>query len=49
MAITFWKSKLGRKQNNRTGAGRQEAEANGVKSFKDQQQKEVRNRYAESQ
>jgi DNA-binding Lrp family transcriptional regulator len=41
MAITFWKSKLGRKQNNRTGAGRQEAEANGVKSFKDQQQKEA--------
>ncbi len=41
MAITFWKSKLGRKQNNRTSAGRQEAETNGVKSFKDQQQKEA--------
>jgi DNA-binding Lrp family transcriptional regulator len=41
MAITFWKSKPGRKPNNRTRAGRQEAGANGVKSFRDQQQKEA--------
>ena len=41
MGITFWKSKLARKRNSRTGAGRQEAEANGVKSFRDQQQKEA--------
>jgi DNA-binding Lrp family transcriptional regulator len=41
MGITFWKSKLARKRNNRTGAGRQEPRANGVKSFRDQQQKEA--------
>ena len=41
MGITFWKSKPGRKPNNRNRAGRQDAEANGVKSFRDQQQKEA--------
>jgi hypothetical protein len=41
MAITFWKSKPGRKPNNRTRAGRPEAEVDGVKSFRDQQQKEA--------
>jgi len=41
MGITFWKSKPDRKPNNRPLAGRPEAEANGVKSFKDQQQKEA--------
>jgi DNA-binding Lrp family transcriptional regulator len=41
MGITFWKSKLARKQNNRARTGRQEAGANGVKSFRDQQQKEA--------
>lgn len=40
MGITFWKSKRGRKPNNRTRAGRQEAVANGIKCFRDQQQKE---------
>jgi hypothetical protein len=41
MAITFWKSKLARKRNKRTGAGRRKAAANEVKSFRDQQQKEA--------
>ena len=41
MAITFWKSKLARKLNNRTRADRQEEEAYQVKSFRDQQQKEA--------
>ena len=41
MGITFWKSKLARKLNNRTSAGRQEEEAYEVKSFRDQQQKEA--------
>jgi hypothetical protein len=41
MAITFWKSKLARKPNNRTSANRQEEATYEVKSFKDQQQKEA--------
>jgi hypothetical protein len=41
MGITFWKSKPGRKPNNRTRTGRQEAVANGIKCFRDQQQKEA--------
>jgi hypothetical protein len=41
MGITFWKSKPARKPNNRTRSGRQDAEVNGVKSFRDQQQKEA--------
>jgi hypothetical protein len=41
MGITFWKSKPGRKRNNRAGASGQEAAADEVKSFKDQQQKEA--------
>lgn len=41
MGITFWKSKQGRKPKNRAETGRQEAAANGVKSFRDQQQKEA--------
>ena len=41
MGITFWKSKLARKRNNRTGADRQKSEAGEIKSFRDQQQKEA--------
>jgi len=41
MGITFWKSKLARKRNNRTRTGRQEKETYEVKSFRDQQQKEA--------
>ena len=41
MGITFWKSKLARKLNNRTRANRKEEEACEVKSFRDQQQKEA--------
>ena len=41
MGITFWKSKQGRKLPNRSRADRHEKDANGVKSFKDQQQKEA--------
>jgi hypothetical protein len=41
MGITFWKSKLARKRNNRAGTGRQEPRADEVKSFRDQQQKEA--------
>jgi hypothetical protein len=41
MGITFWKSKLARRLNNRTRADRQEEEAYQIKSFRDQQQKEA--------
>jgi len=41
MGITFWKSKLAGKPNNRTRAGQPEEVAWEVKSFKDQQQKEA--------
>ena len=41
MGITFWKSKLARKLNNRIRANRKEEEACEVKSFRDQQQKEA--------
>jgi hypothetical protein len=41
MGITFWKSKQGRKLHNRSRADQHEKEANRVKSFKDQQQKEA--------
>ncbi|MBT8369199.1 MAG: Lrp/AsnC ligand binding domain-containing protein [Deltaproteobacteria bacterium] len=41
MGITFWKSILARKLNNRTSANRQEEETYEVKSFRDQQQKEA--------
>jgi hypothetical protein len=41
MGITFWKSKLARKPNSRTRAGRPEEVACEVKSFKAQQQKEA--------
>jgi len=41
MGITFWKSKQSRKLQNRSRADRHEKEANGVKSFRDQQQKEA--------
>ncbi len=41
MGITFWNSKQGRKRHNQGRADRHEREANGIKSFKDQQQKEA--------
>ena len=41
MGITFWKSKQGRKRPNLGRAEQHEKEANGVKSFRDQQQKEA--------
>ena len=41
MAITFWKSKPGRKAADQKRDGRPEETANGVKSFRDQQQKEA--------
>lgn len=41
MPITFWKSKPGRKVADQNQAGRPEETANGVKSFRDQQQKEA--------
>jgi hypothetical protein len=41
MAITFWKSKPVQKANDRANAGQQENEKSGVKSFRDQQQKEA--------
>ena len=41
MGITFWKSKQGRKRPNLSRAEQHEKEANGVKSFSDQQEKEA--------
>ncbi len=41
MGITFWKSKLARKLNDRTRANRQKEETYAVKSFRDQQQQEA--------
>ena len=41
MGLTFWKSKLARKSNDRARANLQQSEPNAVKSFRDQQQKEA--------
>jgi DNA-binding Lrp family transcriptional regulator len=41
MAITFWKSKPAPKANDRPHAGQREKQKSGVKSFRDQQQKEA--------
>jgi DNA-binding Lrp family transcriptional regulator len=41
MAITFWKSKPAQKANDRACTGKREKHKSGVKSFRDQQQKEA--------